>query len=267
MMFRKPLEAMFLMCGGILLLACLNLASLLMARGAARERELATRMAIGATRRRLIQQLLAESLLIATAGTAAGLMAARLVSGWLAALLVSGDNGVKLDTSLDARVFGFAALVVLVSAVLIGLVPALEATAGNVNDHLKDGQRTQQSHERRKLLPRVLLASEVALAFVLVVGAGLLATSLVRLFRSGVGFDARGLVNIAFHMDKQQLEGDALMRQYQELGEGLSRQPGVKSVSFQFIVPLSHLGWDARLRRAGHEPSTHLYEQRGAGLL
>jgi predicted permease len=148
--FRRPLVAMFLMCGGILLLACLNLASLLMARGAARERELATRLAIGATRRRLIQQLLAESLLIAMLGTAAGLAAARLVTGSLAALLVSGDSGTQLDTSFDVRVFGFAAMIAVIAAVLIGLVPALQATAGNANEHLKEGQharRTQAAAE------------------------------------------------------------------------------------------------------------------------
>jgi hypothetical protein len=192
LLFRRPLVAMFAMCGGILLLACLNLASLLMARGAARERELATRLAIGATRGRLIQQLLVESLLIASLGTAAGLAAAPLVSGALPALLMSGNSGVQ--------------------------------------------------------------ASEVALALVLVVGAGLLATSLVRLYRSGVGFDPRGVVSIAFSMDKQQLEGDALMRLYQQLDEGLSQQPGVKSVSFQFIVPLSHLHWTGRYSAPGGSP-------------
>jgi predicted permease len=87
-----------------------------------------------------------------------------------------------------------------------------------------------------------------------VIGAGLLATSLVHLYRSGIGFDPRGLVNIAFNMDKQQLEGDALMRQYQQLSEGISRQPGVKSVSFQFIVPLSHLGWNGRYAAPGESP-------------
>jgi predicted permease len=252
--FRKPLVAMFLMCAGILLLACLNLASLLMARGAARERELATRLAIGATRRRLIQQLLVESLLIATLGTAAGLAAARLVTGSLAALLVSGDSGTQLDTSFDMRVFGFAAMIAVTSALLIGLVPALQATAGNVNEHIKDGQHGRQLLQRRKLLPRALLASEVALALVVVIGAGLLATSLVRLFQSGVGFDPKGLVNIAFKMDKQPLEGDALMRVYRQLDEGLSRQPGVKSVSFQFIVPLSHLGWTGMYVASGANP-------------
>jgi predicted permease len=254
LLFRRPLLAMFSMCGGILLLACLNLAGLLMARGAARERELATRLAIGATRRRLIQQMLVESLLIAILGTAAGLAAAPLVGRSLATLLFSVDSGWRLDTSLDVRVLSFAACIAVISAVLIGLVPALEATAGNVNDHIKDGQHARRPHQRRRVLPRVLLASEVALALVLVVGAGLLATSLMRLFRSGVGFDPRGLVNIAFRMDKQQLEGDALMRQYQQLADGLSRQPGVRNVSFEFIVPLSHRGWNGRYGAPGAQP-------------
>ena len=251
----KPLLAMFLMCAGILLLACLNLASLLMARSAARARELATRLAIGATRRRLIQQLLVESMVITVLGTAAGLLIAPLVSGSLAALLMSGNiGGAQLDTSLDARVFAFAAAVAVVSAVLIGLMPALGATAGDVNDHIKDAQHTRQPHERFRILPRILLASEVALALVVVIGAGLLATSLVRLYRSGIGFNPNGLASIAFNMDKQQLEGDALMRQYQQLSEGISRQPGVRSVSFQFIVPLSHLGWNGRYAAPGATP-------------
>jgi predicted permease len=245
-LFRKPLVAMFGLCGGILLLACLNLASLLMARGVARERELATRLAMGATRLRVIQQLLTESLLLAAMGTAAGLATAPMVSHALAAMVENGWNDVQLDTSLDLRVLVFAALIAAVSALLIGLVPALQATGGSLNEHIKDGHYARQSQQRRKILPRILLASEVAVAMTLVVGAGLLATSLVRLFKSGAGFDPNGLVNIAFSMDKQTLEGDALMRVYQQLGEGLSHQPGVKSVSFQLIVPLSHRGWNGR---------------------
>ena len=245
-LFRKPLVAMFAMCGGILLLACLNLASLLMARGVARERELATRLAMGATRRRVVQQLLTESLTLAVLGTAAGLTAAPLVSRSLAALAENGWTEMRLDTSLDLSVFVFAALVALVSSILIGLVPALQATAGNLNDHIKEGQQIRPAFERRKILPRLLMATEIAVALTLVIGAGLLATSLLRLFKSGAGFDPNGLVNVAFKMDKQQLEGDALMRLYQQLGEGLSHQPGVKSVSFEFIVPLSHRGWNGR---------------------
>jgi predicted permease len=244
-LFRKPLVAMFAMCIGILLLACLNLASLLMARGFSRERELATRLAMGATRQRLLQQLLMESLLLAVGGTALGLAAAPLVSRSLAAMISSSaDRAVMLDTSLDIRVLVFAAIVAGMSAVLIGLVPALQATGSELNERLKRGQHASKTHLRGRTLPRVFMAAEVALALVLVSGAGLLATSLVKLYRSGLGFNPRGIVNIAFSMDKQPLEGDALTRLYRQLGEGLRRQPGVKDVSFEFIVPLSHRGWN-----------------------
>ncbi len=245
--FSKPLVAMGWMCGGVLLLACLNLAGLLLARSAARERELATRMAMGGSRRRLIQQLLVESMLIAVAGTAMGLAVSPLVSRSLAAVLMSGNklsgDTLFLDTSLDVRVFGFAALIAIVSTVLIGLLPALRATGANLSGQIKNGQYTAKT-QRRGLLPRVLLASEVALALVLVIGAGLLAASLVRLFASGVGFDPKGLVNLNFKMDTQPLKDDALMRVYQQIGEGLRPQPGVTGVSFESIVPISGLAWN-----------------------
>ncbi len=251
--FRKPLVAVFCMCGAILLLACLNLASLLMARSASRERELATRLAVGASRRRLVQQLLIESLLIALMGTALGLACVPAVSRSLAAMLISGGNpgGLYLDTSLDIRVYAFAALIAAAAALLIGLLPALQATSGNLSDHIKEGQHAAQAHERRRILPRAMLAAEVGLALMLVVGAGLLATSLVRLYESGAGFDPRGLVNIAFNMDKQPLQGAALIRLYQQLGEGLSHQPGVKSSSFALMIPLTGNGWDNGYRVPG----------------
>ncbi|MDR3749982.1 MAG: ABC transporter permease, partial [Terracidiphilus sp.] len=244
MTFRRPLAVVLAMCGGILLLACLNLASLLMARGAARQRELATRLAMGASRRRLVMQLMVESLLIAVLGTVAGLAIAPLVSHSLSAMLTSGHSELYIDTSLDLRVFGFAALVAVVATLLIGLVPALQATSGSLHDRIKAGLHTTQAHERRKFLPRALLSVEIALAMVLVVGAGLLASSLMRLYTSGAGFNPSGVENIAFSMEKQPLRGDALMRLYHELGDGLSRQPGVKSVSFAVIVPLTHSIWD-----------------------
>jgi predicted permease len=252
---RRPLMVMFAMCGGVLLLGCLNLASLLMARGAVRQRELATRSAMGATRRRLIQQLLTDSLLIAFLGTAGGMVAAALVSHSLAAFMMRSDSFIQnggIDTSLDLRVFGFAAVIAIVSTLLIGLIPALQATSGNLSDHIKDGRHARQASH--KILTPALLASEVAVAMTLVVGAGLLATSLVRLFKSGIGFDPKGLFNIRFSMDKQPLTGDALMRVYQQLGEELSHQPGVKSVSFQSIVPLSHRHWTGMYTAPGENP-------------
>jgi predicted permease len=236
--FGKPLTVVFCLCGVVLLLACLNLTSLLMARAASRERELATRLAIGATRGRLVRQLLVESLLIAVLGTAAGLAISPLVSHSLAAMLLGQFRDMTLDTALDPSVFLFAALITVVAALLTGLFPALRATSGDLNDHIKNGSHTRSKHERYRLLPRLLMGSEVALALMLVVGAGLLAASLTRLYRTGLGFDPKGVVNLDLDMGKQALHGSALIHWYQAFGEALSHQPGVEAVSFDSITPL-----------------------------
>jgi putative ABC transport system permease protein len=252
--FRRPLVAVFAMCCGILLLACLNLTSLLMARGAARERELATRLAVGASRSRLTQQLMTESLLIAVAGTALGLAVAPLVSQALGAMLLSGAAETHLDTSLDVRVFGFAALVAMTATLVIGLAPALRATSKDLHEQIKSGQHTIQKREGRRWLPRVLMSVEVALALVLVVGAGLLASTLVRLYRSGAGFDPRGVENVEFSMEKAGLNHEALMEFYQQMGEGLRHVPGVTAVSFASVVPMTFRVWDEDTWAPGQKP-------------
>ena len=246
--FMKPLAVVFALCGAMLLLACLNLASLLMARSAARERELATRLAMGATRRRLMQQLLVESLLIAVLGTATGMIAAPAVSQSLAVLIFSSVPGATLDTSLDVRVFAFIALAAIAVAVLIGLIPALRATSANLNEQIKSGSQASSARERRRLLPRILMSLEVALALILVVGAGLLATSLVRLYRTGLGFDPKNIVDLDLDMGKQSLDGPTLTRWYQSYADALRHLPGVTSVSFASMMPLSGSTWTTDYR-------------------
>jgi predicted permease len=241
--FAKPLIVIFALCAAMLLLACLNLASLLLARSAARERELATRLAMGASRRRLIQQLMVESLLIALLGTAAGMMAAPLISHTLKAVLLGRDADTVLDTALDIRVFAFVSLTAIAATLLIGLIPALRATSRNLNEQIKSGSQTLSAHERKRILPRMLMGLEVALALMLVVGAGLLAVSLTRLYRTGLGFDPKGVVNLSLDMGKQPLDGDPLVRWYQSYGDTLSRQPGVRSVSFASITPMDGSVW------------------------
>jgi predicted permease len=242
--FSKPLVAVFAMCAGILLLACLNLASLLMARGAARQREFATRMSLGATRRRLIQQLLVEGLLLGIAGTVAGLAVAPVVSRLLAVVLLSGQQGAYLDTSLDARVFAFAAAAAILATLLFALLPAVKATSRNLIERMKDGQHATLIHERRAILPRILLGAEIGLALILVVCAGLVATSLLRLYTSGLGFDPHGIQNVRFSMNQAGLKGDAVLSLYRELGERIRHLPGVSSASYAMVVPFFGYDWD-----------------------
>jgi predicted permease len=251
--FRKPLVAVFSLCGAMLLLACLNLASLLMARAAARERELATRLALGATRWKLIRQLMVESLLIALLGTAGGLVASPVVTRSLVPFLLGNSRSMTLDTSLDLRVFLFAALIAVVAAVLIGLMPALRATSATLSDQIKNGTHGTQPRERRRMLPRILMGLEVALALTIVVGAGLLATSLARLYGAGLGFEPEGLVNLDLDMFKQSLDGDSLVRWYRAFGDSLRHQPGVRSLSFAGVTPLTGNTWTNDL----YTPSSH----------
>jgi predicted permease len=237
-LFREPLIAVFCLCAAMLLLACLNLASLLLARAAARERELATRLAIGASRRRLIQQLLVESLLIAAMGTTAGVANSPLASHALAALLLGKTPyATTLNTGVDFRMVLFVVVVVVTAALLIGLIPAVRATSGSLNQQMKEGSHA--SRTRARLLPATLLGMEVALAVMLVIGGGLLAESALRLYRTGLGFEPKGLVNISLIMDKQPREGAALVNWYREFGEALRTLPHVESVSFEGVTPLS----------------------------
>lgn len=236
--YRSPLITTFVLCVAVLLLACINLASLLLARATAREREIATRLAIGATRGRLVQQLLIDSLLLSVLGTLAGLATAPLVSRQLVAMLAPAGSYLSLDAGLDWRVFLFTALLAVGSALLIGLLPALQATAGDLNRHMKDGARSTRS-EHRRVLPKVLLAVEVSIAMILVTGAGLLATSLVRLYRSGLGFDPNNLLLADIDMNKQSLDGPPLIRLYQTISERLASQPDVVSVSYVASTPIS----------------------------
>lgn len=248
--YKNPLLVTFALCVIVLLLACINLASLLLARATSRQREIATRLAIGATRSRLVQQLLVDSLLLAVLGTAAGLAIAPLVSRALAAMLVRSNSEMYLDASIDWRVFLFAVTAALVSTVLVGLLPALQATGGELNEHMKDGSHATRSG-RQRLLPKILLGIEVALAMVLVSGAGLLGASLMRLYQSGFGFDPHGLLLVDIDPTKQPLQNEQLQRLYRDFYDSLAHLPGVRAVAYSAVTPLSNNIWMGSMHAAG----------------
>ncbi len=230
--FRKPLLIVMVLVVLVLCVACMNLASLLMARSAARERELATRSALGAGRWRLVQQLLTESLLLAGAGTVIGFAASFVVSRALVSFLTRADDPMSFDIAPDIRVFAFVTAAAALSTVLVGIVPAWRATGRRLQQGIKEGQLSLVAAERRHLWPRVLMGSEIALASVLVTGAGLLGYSLVLLHDAPLGFQPHGLMTMALEMNKQQRDGKALLQFYQEFASELLQVHGVKDVSY-----------------------------------
>ncbi len=243
MRFRKPLSVLMALVALVLVIACLNLATLLMARAASREREIATRFALGASRARLLRQLLTESMLLASGGTALGLALSPLLADLLNTFLSDprDPTGTQLNIAPDVRVFAFTAALAAITTILTGLAPALRSTGHDLQQRMRQIGTALRGSDNRRFWPRVLLACEVALALMLVTGAGLLGYSLVCLHEIPTGFEPRGLAALYLDMDKQPRDGEALVNAYREIANGLAKLPGVTAVSFVNMLPLS--GW------------------------
>ncbi|MHB8754529.1 MAG: ABC transporter permease [Candidatus Acidiferrales bacterium] len=189
-----PLWLLLGLSGLVLLIACANLANLMLARASAREREIAVRLALGATRGRLIRQLLSESALLAIVGAVCGGLLATVLSRFLISFISAPNNPIFLDMPTDWRVLGFAAGLAILTTILFGLAPALRA--GNVPPGavLKTGGRGMTAGRERFRLQRILVASQVALSLVLLAGALLFARSLRNLLTRDPGFQQNGVL-------------------------------------------------------------------------
>jgi putative ABC transport system permease protein len=222
----------------VLLIACVNVAGLLLARGAARRGELAVRAALGATRFRLARQLLTESLLLALAGGAAGLLLAAWCLGALKAALPAGLQRLG-EVRLDGAALLFALLVSLGAGVLAGLIPALTGSAAGASYAPKEAGRGAGGGCERRLL-RVFVVSEMALALVLMIGAALVVGSFARLTQVEPGFDARGVVTARVRLPEQRYATMAeIERFYAGAIERLAAAPGVGAVAVANNLPLS----------------------------
>lgn len=237
--FAKPLGVLMVLVGLVLFLACLNLAVLLMARAAARRREISTRFALGASRSRLVRQLLTECLLLSLAGTILGFLAALLLTRALALVIApqQGISSLHIDTAPDLAVFAFTAAVAIAATLLTGVGPALRST-GRRLEGLRDASFTLRSAERRRFWPRALLALEVAVALVLVTGTSLLGYSLVKLHRLPLGFDPSGLVHIVMPADRGNPR-PASLEMYRQMTERLKGLPSVSDVGICQFVPFA----------------------------
>lgn len=227
--------------GFVLLIACANLASLLLARSIARQKEIAIRAALGAQARRLIRQLLTESAMLALAGGAAGLLIASWgVDALVAALPETQLNSLPFLRSLriDPRILGFAFGLSLLTGVVFGLVPAIQASKVDLLVALKEGGRTGTSAARQRLRG-ALVVTEIALAVVLLVGAGLMMKSLLRLLQVDVGFNPQNVLTMTVALPPGKYnEPNRRISFHDQLKERIRALPGVGSASIVNILPL-----------------------------
>jgi putative ABC transport system permease protein len=224
--------------GCVLLVACANVANLLLQRAATRRKETAIRLALGATSGRLIRQLLTESLLLALCGGALGVLVAFWSADFLVALSpITFPSFVKLN--VDARVLSFSLLISVLTGVLFGLAPALQAAKPMLNEVLKDSGRGTSGGLGRSRLLGSLVVSEIALALVLLVGAGLMIRSLQRLQAVDPGFDSKRLLTMSFSLPAQKYPRAQIGAFNQQLRERLRAMPGVQAVALSSDLPLS----------------------------
>jgi putative ABC transport system permease protein len=223
----------------VLLIACANVANLLLARAAGRGREMAVRTALGASRWRIVRQLLTESLLLATLGGGLGL----LLSAWgidLLGAVVPADIPRFAETRLDLTVLSFTFGATLLTGLIFGLAPALSATRVDLNEALKDGGRSASEGRARHRLRSLLIVSEVALSIVLLVGAGLLVKSFMRLRNVNPGFDAQRVLTASLSLPSVKYQKDEQQTRFIEQVTARAAQiPGVEAVGAIMPLPFS----------------------------
>jgi putative ABC transport system permease protein len=243
---RPRLVALFVAVGLVLLVACANVANLLLVRASARAREMAVRVALGAGRGRIVRQLVTESALLGLMGGVAGLAVATWGTPLVLALSASRiPRGA--DIAMDWRVFGFLLVVSVATGLAFGLAPALAASRTDVQGALKGGTGPGSS---RPIVGRVrdaLAAAEVALAFVLVVGAGLVARELVRLRNTDTGLAPAGVLTM-------HVSPDVSAQMCDELADAVESLPGVRAAAFAQMLPLQSWGWTATFSIVGRAP-------------
>ena len=239
---RPALVTLFCAVASVLLIACANVSGLLLARAARREKEIAIRTAIGASRWRVARQLLTESLLLAIVGGALGLLLALWGTNVLLAASPKGLLGLS-SVSVDLRLLSFAAAATMLSSLVFGFLPSYVASHSSLAEGLKDETRGSSLSGRRGFMRHALVVGQIGLALVLLAGSGLLIRSFVRLAGVNPGFDSRDLLTFQVSLPRRKYGKDALqVNFFNELLARIRRIPGVRSVSMENYPPLTGLG-------------------------
>jgi predicted permease len=249
----QPLTILFAIVGGVLLIACANVASLLIARASARQKEIAVRLALGASRRRIVAQLLVESVTLAAVGGLLGLGLAALTTQFLISYLPSGSPHM-ITGALDRRVLGFNFALSLATGVLFGLIPALRSTKPDLAPTLKDQVGAVVGGSGGVRLRKALVVAQVTISILLLVGAGLFIRSLRNLRLLDLGLKPNHL--IAFNVDPT-LTGYTSVKAKmfdRDLAERVRALPGVTNIAFARIGLLEGNEWDSSISVEGYEP-------------
>jgi predicted permease len=252
--FSLPLQILMAMVGLVLLIACANIANLMLARATARQREIAVRLAIGAGRLRLIRQMLTESLLLAFAGGALAILFASWATQALLAMVSTGPELLPLRVSPDARVLAFTFLVSCLTALLFGSLPALRATRISLAPALKESRRPVGAASHGPL-GKALIISQVALSLVLLIGAGLFLRTLVNLANVETGFNQESV--LMFSLDPPAVgykEDSRLVNLYQQIEQRLSAQAGVRAASVSLFT-FNQGSWTGYVSIQGRTPT------------
>ncbi len=265
--YENPLWMLLATTGLVLLIACANLANLLLARASVREREIAVRQAIGASRSRLVSQLLSESLLLAVLGAALGALLAQMLSRGLIAFLTTQDNPLFVRLGLDWRVLGFMTAVAIGTCLLFGLAPAWRAAQIAPSAAMRSGSRGVTEGRERFSLRRALVVAQVALSLVLLVGALLFVRSLQKLMQVDPGFRAEGIVAVYLDLRPGRYAKDRLPEVYQELLDRIRARTETSSAAQVGWTPVSGSGWDESVWADGTSaaPQDCMFNRTGPG--
>ena len=253
--FSLPLKILMIVVGVVLLIACANIANLLMARAAARQQEFTVRVALGASPARIGRQLLTESLLLALSGGAAGILLGSWGSSAMVSMVSTGPQTLPLNVEPDLRVLAFTLIVSVVSAVVFGTAPAIRASRVELNASLKSNRASSHAITR-SLLGKSLLVSQVALSLVLLVGAGLFVRTLVNLQRVDTGFNQEQV--LLFQIDTDAIgykEDSSLVKLYRAVEERVSSIPGIRAASFSMFA-FNQGGWTTPVFTSGESSSS-----------
>ena len=241
--FGRPLDVLMAVVGVVLLIACADIASLMLARAVSRHKEIAVRQALGASRMRLVRQLLTECIMLSSAGALLGVLFARWGTALLVRYISTARNTVFLDLSPDSRILAFTIAMAVLTGTLFGVLPALRSTRVSLTSAMKGTQAIEIGPSRRFRTRQWIITSQVALSFVLLVAAGLLSRSFAKLATLDIGFDRSNVLLVSTDLNAAKVAPDRQPALDESIETSLRALPGVVAVGRSFRTPMEGGAW------------------------